>query len=312
LTRTSPAAPEPDERDTDDASTTTSLETRPSSATAVVQGPSGARDNVAFPSDPEGGPLSLSSEIAALLESNESGLALIYRVLESIVIEHDLDDAALVLDEASVGPQVFRARRRPLSPEDEALLQAGPGLYTEPPLSPEAIDRSMVSTVCTLALRLDMLRYDSWHDPLTGLYDRRSFDRLLEMAVARSTRYGWPFTLVLLDCDDLKETNDRFGHAEGDALLRDLAERLRRVLRFGDNAARIGGDEFALILPDTEPDDVPLLAERVEHAPGFHRPSPRFSFGAARCPEDAKDMESLFRIADSRLFDDKQRRKVGR
>ena len=59
-------------------------------------------------------------------------------------------------------------------------------------------------SLCVLALRLDVLRYDAWHDPLTGLYDRRSFDRLLEMAIARSTRYGWPFTLVMLDLDHFK------------------------------------------------------------------------------------------------------------
>ena len=70
------------------------------------------------------------------------------------------------------------------------------------------------------------MRYDAWHDPLTGLYDRRSFDRLLEMAVARSVRYGWQFTLVMLDLDDLKVINDREGHAAGD----DRTARSRRAL----------------------------------------------------------------------------------
>src|SRR5205814_8669800 len=118
--------------------------------------------------------------------------------------------------------------RRPLDAEDEALLEAPPGLYTERPLTESELDRSLLISLCTLALRLDVLRYDAWHDPLTGLYDRRSFDRLLEMAVARSVRYGWPFTLVMLDLDDLKVINDREGHAAGDEALRDLAERFRR------------------------------------------------------------------------------------
>ena len=67
-------------------------------------------------------------------------------------------------------------------------------------------------SLCVLALRLDVVRYDAWHDPLTGLYDRRSFERLLDMAVARGNRYGWQFTLVILDVDDLKQVNDNEGH----------------------------------------------------------------------------------------------------
>src|SRR5262249_31403570 len=182
-------------------------------------------------------------------------------------------------------------------------LQALPGLYTERPLADPELDRALVLSLCTLALRLDVMRYDAWHDPLTGLYDRRSFDRLLEMAVARSVRYGWTFTLVMLDLDHLKEINDRDGHAAGDAVLRDLRERLRPVLRFRDNAAPLGGDEFAMILPDTEPDTVPALLERVR-ATGAGAP-PDFSFGTAKCPDDADSFDALCRLADARLYEAK-------
>ena len=122
---------------------------------------------------------------------------------------------------------------------------------------------------------MEVLRYDSWHDPLTGLFDRRSFDRLLEMSVARSLRYHWPFTLVVIDLDGLKQINDTEGHAAGDAALQALSERFRRVLRFGDNAARIGGDEFAVILPNTDPDDVPTLLERIGVQPARRPAVPR-------------------------------------
>ena len=131
---------------------------------------------------------------------------------------------------------------------------------------------------------MEVLRYDSWHDPLTGLFDRRSFDRLLEMSVARSLRYHWPFTLVVIDLDGLKQINDGQGHAAGDAALQALGERFRRVLRFGDNAARIGGDEFAMILPNTDPDDVPPLLERIGSSQLGDRPCPAFSYGVAQCP----------------------------
>jgi diguanylate cyclase (GGDEF)-like protein len=249
----------------------------------------------------------LSAQLAEGLANTESGLGLIYRALDALVAEYSLEDAAIVIEEPGLGRQVFRAGRRPLDDEDETLLTAPAGLYTEPPLEQRDYDRLIVS-LCVLALRLDLLRYDAWHDPLTSLYDRRSFDRLLEMAIARSNRYGWPFTLVIIDLDGLKTLNDEQGHPAGDDALRTLAERFRRVLRAGDSAARIGGDEFAMILPNTESELVPSLLERVRSAPGFDRPCPDFSYGVAQCPKEADEFDSLVRLADERLYQAKDGR----
>jgi len=247
----------------------------------------------------------LGEDFASAVATSESGIALIYMALDALVGQFDLDDAAVVIEEASLGQQVFCAGRRPLGADDEELLVSAPGLYTRPALD-ETFDRSMLLTLCVLALRLDAMRYDAWHDALTGLYDRRSFDRLLEMAVARSARYGWPFTLVMLDLDNFKSINDEQGHQAGDAVLRDLGERFRRALRFGDNAGRIGGDEFAMILPNTEPDLVPALLDRVRRAEGVERPCPGFSFGVAQCPQEATEFDKLVQLADTRLYEAKQ------
>lgn len=254
----------------------------------------------------------LSGSLAADLAANESGLAIIYRALDALVAAYELEDAAIVIDEANLGRQVFRAGRKVLDADDEALLAAPPGLYTEPALPEGDVDRSLIASLCVLALRMDVLRYDAWHDPLTTLYDRRSFDRLLEMAVARSRRYGWAFALVLVDLDLLKQINDTEGHAAGDLAIRDLAERMRRALRYGDNAARIGGDEFALILPDTGADAVPQLLDRIRTTPGLRNGAPEFSWGAAACPSEADDFDTLFNLADGRLLDDKQRKRASR
>lgn len=249
------------------------------------------------------------SDLVAELATQHSGLALIYRILDGLVAQFGLRDAAIVIEEPGLGRQVFRAGRRPLDDQrGEELLSAPAGLYTEPELEPGAVDVPLLTSLCVVALRLDVLRYDSWHDPLTDLFDRRSFDRLLEMSVARSLRYKWPFTLVLIDLDHLKQINDREGHAAGDAALVALAERFRRVLRYGDNAARIGGDEFALILPNTDPDDVPMLLERIGSSRLGERPCPAFSYGVAQCPTEADDAEELFRLADRRLYEAKAHR----
>jgi diguanylate cyclase (GGDEF)-like protein len=246
-----------------------------------------------------------SEELLATIATTDSGIALIYRSLDALVEQFSLEDAAVVLEERQIGRQVFCAGRRPLGSEDEELLVAPAGLYTQPALEHDDFDRSLMLSLCVLALRLDVVRYDAWHDPLTGLYDRRSFDRLLEMAIARGNRYGWQFTLVTIDMDSLKQINDTDGHLAGDAALRELGDRFRQVLRVGDDAARIGGDEFAMILPNTPPEAVELLMERVRNAAGFEGECPSFSFGWAQIPTDATEQDELVEIADRRMYEAK-------
>jgi diguanylate cyclase (GGDEF)-like protein len=109
-------------------------------------------------------------------------------------------------------------------------------------------------------------RYEelSTTDELTGLHNRRFFFAEAEAAVARSLRYRHPFCMMLIDLDFFKQINDSFGHAVGDAALRDLAAALRRHTREGDILARFGGEEFVLALPNTGLEGARVLAERIQ------------------------------------------------
>jgi GGDEF domain-containing protein len=100
-------------------------------------------------------------------------------------------------------------------------------------------------------------------DPLTGVSNRRGFERALEIELARSLRRGHPLALVIVDLDDFKQVNDRHGHGVGDGVLVSLAERLRDAVRSADSVARLGGEEFALLLPETDLDGALTVAERA-------------------------------------------------
>ena len=103
-------------------------------------------------------------------------------------------------------------------------------------------------------------------DPLTGLLNRRAFDEMLSRAVDRARVVGEPLSVLVGDLDGFKDINDRFGHLEGDRLLRGVADSLRDALRRPDVAYRWGGDEFALILPDADADAAEHVADRARAA----------------------------------------------
>jgi diguanylate cyclase (GGDEF)-like protein len=146
------------------------------------------------------------------------------------------------------------------------------------------------------------LRFLADHDPLTRLLNRRAFVDRLESEVARATRYGHSFGLVLCDLDGFKELNDRFGHPAGDTALQLFATTLRNSLRRGDEAFRIGGDEFALLLAAATEEAASEVVARVSH----ELTDLPASFGVAACPADAQDGASLFRLADAALYEAKR------
>jgi diguanylate cyclase (GGDEF)-like protein len=146
------------------------------------------------------------------------------------------------------------------------------------------------------------LRFLADHDPLTRLLNRRAFVDRLEGEVARALRYDRSFALVVCDLDDFKELNDQLGHPAGDDALQLFARTLQGALRRGDEAFRIGGDEFALLLAEASEED----AREVVHRIAGHLESVRASFGVASCPEHARDPQALFRLADTALYEAKR------
>ncbi len=151
----------------------------------------------------------------------------------------------------------------------------------------------------------ERLREEALTDPLTRLPNRRALDRQLRRECARGARYDRRFTVVVIDLDGLKAVNDRHGHPAGDAHLRRLADALGRHLRAGDTAFRIGGDEFAVLLPETTADQAASLLDRPRGGG-----APPFSWGAATFPDDATDPERLLAAADDRLLAQRAARTV--
>jgi diguanylate cyclase (GGDEF)-like protein len=195
---------------------------------------------------------------------------------------------------------------------DAGLLILGRRM-TDAPYEPHdlALLRALADS-SAIALRnaelLDRLRAQATIDPLTGCHNRRGFDEILEMEVARAKRYNRPLSLVLLDIDHFKRINDDFGHEVGDHALQRIGRAVRHTFRNTDSACRYGGEEFALIFPETAKDEGAKLAERlrilVESLPP-NAEVPRTltaSFGVACFPEDAETIPDLIRAADRALY----------
>ncbi len=155
---------------------------------------------------------------------------------------------------------------------------------------------------------LKKLQLNAVTDPLTDLYNRRLFAETFEKELNRARRYSQPLGLVMLDLHRFKEVNDKHGHPRGDEVLRAAAATLKKALRTSDYAFRVGGDEFALILPQTDASQAVALARRVETVfaellqPLQLTVGVSMDHGAANFPQDAEQADQLIRIADERLY----------
>src|ERR1700730_9827572 len=155
---------------------------------------------------------------------------------------------------------------------------------------------------------LKTLQLNAVTDSLTGLYNRRLFGEAFEKELNRARRYALPLGLVIVDLHRFKEVNDKYGHPRGDDVLRAAATTLKKALRTSDSAFRIGGDEFALLLPQTDADQAQALSRRVETV--FIETlqalqlsvSVNMDHGVATFPQDGEQADQLIRVADERLY----------
>jgi diguanylate cyclase (GGDEF)-like protein len=146
-------------------------------------------------------------------------------------------------------------------------------------------------------------------DSLTGLFNRSYFFTALEREIARGDRSGRAFCLVMLDLDDLKGVNDRFGHIAGDQVLRSVADIVRGGVRKIDTAARYGGDEFVALLPETDPTGGWVVAEKIRQTvaeQGSFDPGPTVSVGVVSYPADGRSADALLVSADRAMYASKR------
>jgi diguanylate cyclase (GGDEF)-like protein len=243
--------------------------------------------------------------LAKLLTGSYAACLLDYRLGER-------DGLQLIREAAAAGcrtPIVFLTAEASDNIDIQAMEAGALDYLVKGEISPRSLERSLRYAL-KLGDTLEALRRLATRDELTGLLNRREYDRVLAEEEDRAERFGNSLALVIIDLDRFKFINDMHGHPAGDAVLREAARRIAGVIRTVDRAARIGGEEFALILVQTDRTSAlevarraiaALAAEPVRVGEG-RTLAVTASAGVAELPADAREAGQLFAAADRALY----------
>ena len=248
--------------------------------------------------------------LALLLEGKHAACLLDYQLGERTGLE--------LIREAVKGgsrtPIVFLTAESSERIDIEAMNAGALDYLVKGEISSHSMERSLRYAL-KLAETLEALRQLATRDQLTGMLNRREFDRILAEEEERSRRFGHPFSLVLLDIDHFKKVNDTYGHQIGDLVLQAVARRVSDGMRTVDRAARFGGEEFALIFMQADRAAALEMAQRACEAVA-KSPIPigpdqslkiTVSAGAAEMPANARTGAELVASADKALYAAKSR-----
>lgn len=202
----------------------------------------------------------------------------------------------------------YATAREALTLQEESVVRSILGVMVMVVGSSKALSRTLTE-----------LEYYSNHDPLTGLYNRRYFNEMLDYEVGRSECHKHEFSILMLDMDNFKDVNDTYGHPCGDVALKQMAETIHASMRKGDLATRIGGDEFAIILAETGKSGALAVAEKLRkqlreitfQSPEGKRFHVTTSIGLITYPEDAQNISDLMSGVDMGLYRAKEMGKDG-
>ncbi|HEY1794193.1 MAG TPA: diguanylate cyclase [Opitutaceae bacterium] len=253
-------------------------------------------------------------------ETYEDGMArLLTGAYAVCILDYQLglkDGLQLIREATAAGartPIVFLTAETSDNVDIQAMEAGALDYLVKGEISPRSLERSLRYAL-KLGETMEALRRLATRDQLTGLLNRREYDRVLVEEEDRAERFGNKLSLAIIDLDHFKQINDMHGHPAGDAVLREVGRRLAGVIRTVDRAARIGGEEFALVLVQTDRVGALDVARRaiasISREPiqlGEGRTlSVTASAGVAELPSDAKHGGQLFQAADKALYAAKQ------